>query len=471
MPDADTLPELRDIVGRIAHQIGQAATRKTLDDALLRVGLPASTAGDTKAERTDSSLAALADDRLIEAARTMLAASDGLDADRRTLQDLVWATENHPRIPKRARREIARALTGSELNDYYPRFRALLGSLFDLGGGVLWGGRDLSVGARIDRHFQFNPDWTMEEVFDAVGAIDGSSDRRFGLLVQGITSSGTVPDEDAQRRLVAQMNPPLTAAGLELRETGTADGYPVFEVVATRSRKGRPKNLIFASSRKPDLRLSDAIDNEIEILSDPAEVLVYDRPITADGVLWRDLQAWFKETHRLGSDQDAKTQLYRRLRQSLPENSPPQRLLFDLYYEIHGAAVHYLPALLPEVWLYWDPQTVKMRGPAALLQLRMDFLLLVPGGGRIVLEVDGRNHYAVERRTAQTGQQWIADPPTYARTMAGSRKLTLAGYEVHRFGAHELLDRRQGRVTLTAFFADLFHRHHVITPLSRATPS
>jgi very-short-patch-repair endonuclease len=183
-----------------------------------------------------------------------------------------------------------------------------------------------------------------------------------------------------------------------------------------------------------------------------------------EGGSWRDLQAWFKDTRRLGTDQDAKTQLYRRLRQSLPENSPPQRLLFDLYHEIHGAAVHQLPALLPEVWLHWDPQTIKMRGAAALLQLRMDFLLLVPGGGRIVLEVDGRSHYAVERQGGPAGQQWIADPPTYARTMAGNRKLTLAGYEVHRFGAHELLDRRQGHVTLTAFFAELFHRHRVTTP-------
>ena len=61
----------------------------------------------------------------------------------------------------------------------------------------------------------------------------------------------------------------------------------------------------------------------------------------------------------------------------------------------------------------------------------MDFLLLVPGGGRIVLEVDGQTHYAINGRV---------DPATYARTMTGSRNLTLAGYEVHRFGAHDLRD-------------------------------
>jgi hypothetical protein len=181
------------------------------------------------------------------------------------------------------------------------------------------------------------------------------------------------------RCLVARINPRLAAAGLELRETGVADGYPVFALVATRSRAGRPKNLVFASPVKPDLRLSDAINNEIEIVSNVDKVLVYDRPIGAEGIRWRDLQEWWKATRRLGSDEEAKTQLYRRLRQSLPANSPPQQRLFDLYHEIHRDAVQDLPALLREVWLHWDPKTVRARGADALLHLRMDFLLLVPG--------------------------------------------------------------------------------------------
>lgn len=129
-----------------------------------------------------------------------------------------------------------------------------------------------------------------------------------------------------------------------------------------------------------------------------------DRPIGADGVRWRDLQAWWRDTRATDSDEQAKTDLYRRLRQRLPDSSPPQRLLFDLYHDIHRDRVHDLPALLPEVWLHWDPQTVKQRGAAALLHLRMDFLLRVPGGGRIVLEVDGQTHYAINGR---------ADPATW----------------------------------------------------------
>lgn len=41
-----------------------------------------------------------------------------------------------------------------------------------------------------------------------------------------------------------------------------------------------------------------------------------------------------------------------------------------------------------------DPKTVKERGPHALLRFRMDFLLLMPQGARVVIEADGKNRYA-----------------------------------------------------------------------------
>jgi len=188
------------------------------------------------------------------------------------------------------------------------------------------------------------------------------------------------------------------------------------------------------------------------------EVLIYDRPITADGIRWRDLQDWWKAAQGLDDDAVAKSTLYKRLGSALPESSPPQRWLFQAYYEMHGDAVPDLPALLPEDWLHWDPKTIKARGVRALLQLRMDFLLLLPRGARIVLEVDGKSHYAVP----DGEKQFKPDPATYARTVAGGRELTLAGYEVYRFGAIELGTPEQAYQTLLPFFTDLFRQHKVI---------
>jgi hypothetical protein len=264
---------------------------------------------------------------------------------------------------------------------------------------------------------------------------------------------------DAQRRFVDTVNPHLERVGLQLRETGEDSGYPVFSLVSTRSGRGRPKNLIFASDVRPDIRFTDAIDNNIEIVTNADRVLVYDRPLSPDGLRWRDLQAWWKDTRHLDTDAEAKATLYKRLQDSLPTDSPPQREFYRQYHEVFGAQVPDLPALLPEVWLHWDPRTARARGRDALLNFRMDFLLLLPRGQRVVVEVDGKHHYASGDR---------ADPEVYARTMRADRDLKLSGYEVFRFGAHELRDEEQARTTVRRFFHDLFRAFDV--PHSTTSP-
>lgn len=93
------------------------------------------------------------------------------------------------------------------------------------------------------------------------------------------------------------------------------------------------------------------------------------------------------------------------------------------------------------------PKTVRTRGPEVLLNLRMDFLLLLPHGRRIVLEVDGMHHYTTQGRP---------DGAKCAANMRGDRDLKLAGHEVFRFGAHEFHDRHRARALLQQLFHDLF---------------
>ncbi|QJW95422.1 hypothetical protein FTUN_2971 [Frigoriglobus tundricola] len=52
------------------------------------------------------------------------------------------------------------------------------------------------------------------------------------------------------------------------------------------------------------------------------------------------------------------------------------------------------PVFIPQVYMHYGPYTQKERGEAGpLKRQRMDVLLLLRGGHRIVLEVDGRQHY------------------------------------------------------------------------------
>jgi very-short-patch-repair endonuclease len=60
----------------------------------------------------------------------------------------------------------------------------------------------------------------------------------------------------------------------------------------------------------------------------------------------------------------------------------------------------------------------------------MDFLLLLPHRQRVIIEIDGKQHYADDE---------VANPEKYASMVAEDRNLRLLGYEVYRFGGYELM--------------------------------
>jgi very-short-patch-repair endonuclease len=86
----------------------------------------------------------------------------------------------------------------------------------------------------------------------------------------------------------------------------------------------------------------------------------------------------------------------------------------------------------------------------------MDFLLLLPGRRRVVIEIDGKQHYAAGEK---------ASPRLYAEMVAEDRRLQLAGYEVFRFGGYELMSQEEGAAILRAFFVELLTAAGVLGPM------
>jgi hypothetical protein len=220
---------------------------------------------------------------------------------------------------------------------------------------------------------------------------------------------------------------------------------------------GDLKQLIFAANGpKPRIVLRDAINNVIEIVKNAEYCLVYDRPLGAGGLNWGELTAWWaSSTATDPSKPETRRQLYRRLLESLSETSPPEHVLFTAYRTRYRAELDgRMPALLPQVYLHYDPYTVRelITGPGqTLVRQRMDFLLLLPNRARIVIEVDGKQHYSQGHR---------ASPQKYAEMVQEDRRLRLAGYEVNRFGADELM-QADGAARADSFFADLLARHEI----------
>lgn len=198
------------------------------------------------------------------------------------------------------------------------------------------------------------------------------------------------------------------------------------------------KNLIFAANGpKPELVLRDALNNDIEITRNGEYCLVYDQQIPADGLTYNTLIQWWRERQRFADDvppRDVGLDLHNRLRASLDDN-PVELRIFDAYaarYKAYGFAI---PALIPQVYLHFDPTTQFSRRSAGqsgtpLARQRMDFLILFSSRHRVVLEVDGKQHYA-------NGD--MASPALYSQMVAEDRRLRLAGYEVYRFGGAELM--------------------------------
>ncbi len=286
-------------------------SHREISEILARLGLPDPATGGTKLERVQASLASIEDADLARVAELILLEPYVLErSTRNAIQDVLWAGRETLDIPKRTRREIARALDLADLVYAPDRFMAALDEWWVLDDDPLSSflGNNLnSLRGRIQQHVLCNPDdWSTEELFENLGAYD-SGNTRFARCLEALVSAEAIPDDAAQRRAVEVMNPHLRAIGAELGETGSDGGYPVFTVVDTHTPRHSPKNLIFASPTKPDLRLSDALDNDIEILN-PDDVLIYDRPIAADGLRWRELQAWWMATRELPDEWGPRSQ-------------------------------------------------------------------------------------------------------------------------------------------------------------------
>jgi len=82
----------------------------------------------------------------------------------------------------------------------------------------------------------------------------------------------------------------------------------------------------------------------------------------------------------------------------------------------------------------------------------MDFLILFSSKDRVVLEVDGKQHYA---------KGDVANPQEYARMVSEDRRLRLLGYEVYRFGGYELAELDKGKGIVANFFMRLFEKHSI----------
>jgi very-short-patch-repair endonuclease len=305
------------------------------------------------------------------------------------------------------------------------------------------------------QHRVANDDWDDDWIFH---------DSRFGLTdndeaLLAFLAEMLHPEVRADlaevERLRHFLNTALVHDGYEIVQVDAISGAPIFDCHLIGSGvRGSMKNLIFAAlagKPKPEIVIDDAINNELRIVRNAQYCLVYDRALAARGLTWADLTDWWADRQGIvdAPPREVFTHLCERLDQSLDNDA--ERRIMRAYTDRSLRLGPNIPALIPQVYLHYDPYTAaKRRAPGPLARQRMDFLLLLPHRARVVIECDGKQHYA--------NDDGRADPRRYAAMMAEDRDLRLKGYEVYRFGGAELTNDRAAERLLSSFFDRLAQR-------------
>lgn len=305
------------------------------------------------------------------------------------------------------------------------------------------------------QHCIANYDWPDDWIYDDPRFCLATDDTALLNFLAEMLHPEVRDDSDEARRLAGSLTELLGHDGYEIVQIDDISGAAVFA-----GRRigggvdGTVKNLIFAADGpKPEIVLDDALNNDVRIVRNEQFCLIYDRPLPAAGLTWADLCSWWAQRQGLTtlSVREIGLDLHERLRQSLDNDA--ERLILHTYARRYRTLGPEIPALLPQVYLHYDPYTAASRGPAGspLARQRMDFLLLLPHRTRIVIELDGRHHYA--------DPNGLASPRLYAAMVAEDRELRLRGYEIYRFGGAELTEKTAATRNLEEFFDRLAERY------------
>lgn len=248
----------------------------------------------------------------------------------------------------------------------------------------------------------------INDIFTAAGIAQGKSEKNSSgtrrSLVEDYYASLNWESMESIRKFVKVLENTLLISWIseerkqELRLlcekhgfTVDKNGYRVYP--ANLGVGNNVKNLIFAATGpKPEIIFSDSVSNDIEIVKNADYCLIYDRPIKSHGLLWKELVDWWREREQLNneSDREVGRKLYSRLDKSF--SSQPEKLFWRSYFKkFYESFNEKLPALVPQVYLHYDPYTLKqLQARRRLVRQRMDFLFLLSDRIRIVIEIDGK---------------------------------------------------------------------------------
>lgn len=205
------------------------------------------------------------------------------------------------------------------------------------------------------QHMINNQDWDENYLYENYLELFTATDEIFIQFLEQVVHP-LVRHHSEQKDYIVFINNHLMKDGYQLFPTENISGYPVYKITKIMGGvKGTGKNLIFAAlGQKPEIVFSDSINNDIKIVNNKSNCLVYDRPFKSTGLLWMELVEWWSELNGIDNiDRDVEIQLYQRLMKSL--DSEPEKIFFKSYFRFFRSLLNEnFPALIPQVYLHYD---------------------------------------------------------------------------------------------------------------------
>lgn len=332
--------------------------------------------------------------------------------------------------------------------------------------------------SEIARHMDRFDDWPESYLLDSVIDYLNLTDEQFMFFLEQYVNPNIHHwrwNEEEERRehihnaeLVEVINRYIDHDGYKLVVKDTIGDKDFYECISTRvGVQGQVKNIIFAAKYKPEIAFDDALNNDIRITRNENQCLIYNRSIPSSGVMWNDLVEWYAVENNLTDGQNPEVAFITRLCDCLDTSfkangakAGPETWMLQAYYNLKKELGIDLPALIPQVYLYYDPQTLKQRGYKLFEHQKMDFLMIFSHKDRIVIEIDGKQHYA---------EGATASPKLYSEMVHAHREMSLLGYDVYRFGGYEFMGadadetvKKKVLDNIKQFFVRLFCKYGIL---------
>lgn len=332
--------------------------------------------------------------------------------------------------------------------------------------------------SEIARHMDRFDDWPESYLLDSIIDYLHLTDEQFMFFLEQYVNPNIHhwrwnEEEECREHihnaeLVEVINRYIDHDGYELVVKDTIGDKDFYECISTRvGVQGQVKNIIFAAKYKPEIAFDDALNNDIRITRNEDHCLIYNRSIPSSGVMWNDLVEWYAAENNLTDDQNPEVAFITRLCDCLDTSfkangakTGPETWMLQAYYNLKKELGMDLPALIPQVYLYYDPQTLKQRGYKLFEHQKMDFLMIFSHKDRIVIEIDGKQHYA---------EGTTASPKLYSEMVRAHREMSLLGYDVYRFGGYEFMGadadetvKKKVLDNIKQFFVRLFCKYGIL---------